>query len=67
MKSIEIENWKSLVTYLIDETDSKEMLAQNFTYLLETRGILLPEEGMTFLKNLVQRYKNKSKGFDGLS
>lgn len=67
MKSIEIENWKSLVNYLIDETDSKEMLAQNFTYLLETRGILLPEEGMSFLKNLVQRYKNKSKGFDGLS
>jgi tetratricopeptide (TPR) repeat protein len=67
MKSIEIENWKSLVTYLIDETDSKEMLAQNFTYLLETRGILLPEEGIQFLKNLVQRYKNKNKGFEGLS
>jgi len=67
MKSIEIENWKSLVSYLFDETEAKEMLAQNFTYLLETRGILLPEEGIHFLQNCVDRFKKKRKGFDGSS
>ena len=63
MKSIEIENWKSLVNYLFEETDSKEMLAQNFTYLLETRGILLPEEGIRFLQNVWINIKTKTKGF----
>ena len=67
MKSIEIENWKTLITYLMEESESREMLVQNFSYLLETRNIFLPEEGIRFLKNLVQHYQNKNKGFDGQS
>lgn len=67
MKSIEIENWKALVTYLMEESESLGMLIQNFSYILETRNILLPEEGKQYLQHLVQRYKNKNRDFNGES
>lgn len=67
MKSIEVENWKALIQFFFDESQSKELLTQNLLYILETRRILLPEDGIHFLKMAIKAYKSKQIGFDSQS
>jgi len=67
MKGIEIENWKTLVQFFFTETQSKELLAQNLPYILETRHILLPEDAINFLQMVIKKYKSKQIGFNSES
>ncbi len=55
MKTIEMENWKHLVHYFINDPTLRDALMQNPVYALQSRGIMLPEEAvaqiMEWLKN----------------
>ncbi|MDD4663078.1 MAG: tetratricopeptide repeat protein [Caldisericia bacterium] len=63
MKNIEIENWKSLISVLYLEPSYLETLSLNPENVLESRKILLPDEGISFLKQL---FKKKSNPFNGI-
>ncbi len=57
MKSIELENWKLLAYMLFSDPIFKDAMRQNPVYAIQSRGILLPEEGMA---QIIEWLKNPS-------
>jgi predicted Zn-dependent protease len=55
MKTIEMENWKHFSHTLLHDPTFRDALMQNPVYALQSRGIMLPEEGVAqvieWLKN----------------
>jgi tetratricopeptide (TPR) repeat protein len=64
MKNIEIENWKTLISLLILDPAFVNTLTLNLQEALENKKILLPEEGILFLK---QAIKKKDNPFEGIN
>lgn len=64
MKNIEIENWKELVKALLFDPSFNQELINNPNQILQGKGILLPEEGIAFIKQLIQKQNHPFDGID---
>lgn len=63
MKNIEIENWKKLVKMLIEEPTMKDALLNDLIFTTQSTGILLPEDGLLYLKNILEQIKRRFGGY----
>ena len=53
MKNVEIENWKHLVKLLISDQKIKDLLVADLNFGLNSLNILLPDEGLLFLRSTI--------------
>ncbi len=63
MKNIEIENWKKLVKLLIEEPTMKDALLNDLIFTLQSTGILLPEDGLLYIRNVLDQIKGRFGSF----
>lgn len=64
MKNIEIENWKELIKTIALNSNFLSEISRNPEHFLQEKGILLPEEGISFIKQVIKKQINPIDGID---